>query len=111
MKNEYEELLNRIIHQFLVHSFLYYKLDTSIISDEFYDKICFDLVELKKNDEYKKHRYSSYIEGLDASGSGFYLSKYPPNIISTAFHLLYNNLKPNETFPQFVARWGYGQKT
>ena len=107
MTNEYNELLNRKVHQFLVHSFLYYKLDASIISDEFYDKVCFDLVGLKKNKEYKKHKYSSYIESLDSSGSGFYLSDYPPNIISTAFHLLYNNLNPNEAFSQFTLRWGY----
>ena len=33
------ETLNRLIRQFLVHSFLYYRLDESLISDQQYDDL------------------------------------------------------------------------
>ena len=33
------ETLNRIIRQFLVHSYLYYRLDESLISDQQYDEL------------------------------------------------------------------------
>ena len=33
------ETLNRLIRQFLVHSFLYYRLDESLISDQQYDEL------------------------------------------------------------------------
>ena len=37
------ELIVQKIRQYLVHSFLYYQLDVSIISDRNYDQICADL--------------------------------------------------------------------
>ena len=33
------ETLNRLIRQFLVHSYLYYRLDESLISDQQYDEL------------------------------------------------------------------------
>ena len=33
------ETLNRLIRQFLVHSYLYYRLDESLISDQQYDEV------------------------------------------------------------------------
>ena len=42
-------LLQQRLRQFLVHSYLYYKLDESIISDTEYDRICMELRELLKN--------------------------------------------------------------
>ncbi|MEL0342575.1 MAG: hypothetical protein VXC58_09140 [Deltaproteobacteria bacterium] len=41
-------LLQQRLRQFLVHSYLYYKLDESIISDTEYDRICMELRELLK---------------------------------------------------------------
>jgi len=38
--------IDMLIRQFLVHSFLYYQLDESIISDENYDRICVQLKEV-----------------------------------------------------------------
>lgn len=110
VEDTYNELLNRRIQQFLVHSFLYYQLNMSIIDDSFYDRICVDLVKLKTNENYKKHRYSSFIEGLDSSGTGFFIKEYPPRIISRALHLLYDENKRNgltESFEQFVKGFGY----
>ncbi|GIT04279.1 MAG: hypothetical protein CM1200mP28_15380 [Deltaproteobacteria bacterium] len=40
------ELIQQKIRQYLVHSFLYYQLDESIISDRHYDKIWGDLAKL-----------------------------------------------------------------
>ena len=40
------ELINRRRRQILVHSYLYYKLDTNIIADHVFDSWCRELVQL-----------------------------------------------------------------
>jgi len=95
----------RIIRQFLVHSFLYYHLDESIISDSEYDKICVQC--LKSN----HHLYKDIIaKSLGTEGSGFAIKRkeYPPEIISSALHLLYQEKYKNiKTFDSFLKQFGY----
>ena len=99
--------LNRKINQFLVHSFLYYKLDESIIEDYEYDKICVDLKSMI--DSSVDYIYKDLIEkSLGSEGSGFSIRKYPPKIISSAFHLLYQEkYKDIKPFDIFVKTYGY----
>lgn len=46
VNNDILELINRRRRQIVVHSYLYYKQDTSLISDYTFDKWCKELVEL-----------------------------------------------------------------
>jgi hypothetical protein len=100
-------LITRRRRQFLVHSFLYYKLDTSIISDHEYDRICRELYELQRDrpDLAASLPYHELCAPLDASGSGFYLRDYPPEIVNKAFHLLAQHT--GEPLADVAARYGY----
>lgn len=86
MNNNVEEFVRRKEQQFLIHSFLYYKLDEAIIIDTTYDNICSELMSYKFSPFLK---YPNLIEGLGASGSGYYLQDYPAEIKSKALLLLY----------------------
>jgi NAD-dependent DNA ligase len=101
--------LDRLIRQFLVHSFLYYQLDESIISDENYDRICVQLKDAIKGQD--KYLYQNLIENsLGNEGSGFSIHRknYPPEIISTAFHLLYQDkFSKQKSFKSFIQSYGY----
>lgn len=101
------EELHRYQRQFLVHSFLYYKCDESIISDHEYDACCKRLVEAMKSDIAPQSEFYELCKELDSSGSGYYIQNYPPQIITTALRRLYHHKKPNEGFDQFIGRWGY----
>lgn len=60
------------VSAYLVHSYLYYVCDMSIISDSEYDAICIDLLE--KFDEIEhKHLLD---KGSLRAGSGYHLSAY-----------------------------------
>lgn len=104
------EYIKRKEQQFLVHSFLYYKLDESLICDSTYDFICKELLKYKTSDCLK---YPSLLKGLDESGSGFYIREYPEEIITKAFHLLYDKKKSEgmkSDFSEFVRRHGFKLK-
>ena len=104
------ELIQKKIRQYLVHSFLYYKLDESVIADRHYDQICKEVLKLMKN-----HASSTVLpyqelvkESLFEDASGFSVKQYPAEIISSAFHLLYqHNGVESTTFDSFLARFGY----
>ena len=104
------ELIQQKIRQYLVHSFLYYQLDESIISDRHYDEICEDVLHLLET-----HTGSSLLsyqelvkKSLSEDASGFSLRKYPVEIISSALHLLYqHNAVKSMTFDTFLTRFGY----
>lgn len=100
-------MLERKIRQFLVHSFLYYQLDESIIGDHEYDMLVNEIQDLIKNQD--DYIYKSIIENsLGAEGSGFSIRKYPQEIISTSLHLLYQQkYKQKKTFEMFLKSYGY----
>lgn len=104
-----KETLAQRQRQFLVHSYMYYVLDDSIISDTKYDRICKDMVRLMEAYplEAKESPYYDICIECGTAGSGFYIEKYPPQIITTALRLLYNKKDRLESFPQFVGRWGF----
>lgn len=103
------ETLHRYQRNFLVHSFLYYKIDETIILDEEYDKRCSIMNNIMESDPdlAKISSYYELCEPCGRTGSGYYIKEYPPEIITRAFHLLYQVKKPNEDFSRFVSRWGY----
>lgn len=104
-----KETLRRYQRSFLVHSFLYYRLDESIIADHDYDKRCHIMNEIMG--AYPKlAEASEYYElcvPCGKAGSGFYIQNYPLNIITTALHLLHKAKNPPEPFSTFISRWGY----
>ena len=106
------ELIQQKIRQYLVHSFLYYQLDESIISDRHYDHICADVAKLILDNSAKISLpfhdivKSSFTENV----SGFSISKYPPEIVSAALHLLYQtSYTDSMSFETFLARFGYSR--
>lgn len=106
-----EEVVNQRIRQFLVHSFLYYKLDHSITADHNYDRWTHELYGYKEKGLTKNHKYHKYLDGLEKSGSGFYIRDYPPEIESTALKLLHFNSYEKEDFVTFLSRFGRGLDT
>ena len=104
------ELILKKIRQYLVHSFLYYQLDESIISDSNYDQICKDVTKLiSDNSDKNSLPFHDFVKSiLTENTSGFSISKYPPEIVSAALHLLYQtNYIDSVTFETFLARFGY----
>lgn len=70
---------------FLVNSYLYYQMNTNLIEDYKYDEICKELSELLQNGY--KPIYTA-VNGLDSSGSGFYIRDYPDFIFDLSRQLL-----------------------
>ena len=108
------ETINRLIRQFLVHSYLYYRLDESLISDQQYDELAQKLEKSLTSSEpdanltFKEHLGPI----ISAEASGYSIRQYPIEIISTALHLLYQNRFKNlMSFSTFLARYGYRTKT
>lgn len=73
--------MNEDVKAYLIHSYLYYKLNESVISDHEYDKLCIRLL-----DSGVEHPLISK-EDLEA-GTGYQISEYPPEIIEEANRLL-----------------------
>ena len=104
------ELIQQKIRQYLVHSFLYYQLDESIISDKHYDHICADVAKLISDNsaKYSLPFHDLVKSSLTENASGFSISKYPPEIVSAALHLLYQtSYIDSMSFETFLARFGY----
>ena len=98
------------VRQYLVHSFLYYRLNESIISDKQYDKICVEVGKLiqTKSDSSLFPYYELLKTNLSEDASGFSVRKYPAEIVSTAMNLLYQrSYIKSMTFDTYLARFGY----
>ena len=105
-----EKIIQQKIRQFLVHSFLYYQLDESLITDNFYDRICKEIIDLIENTHDKYFiPYKDLLEESTAdNASGFSIREYPSEIISSALHLLYQqNYSKSLPFRAFLSRLGY----
>lgn len=83
------ELMNRRQRQILVHSFLYYQLNTNLITDHTYDQWSKELAKLMKDhaEEAKKTVYYNDFKDFDGS-SGYDLPYSNPEVQSTAYKLL-----------------------
>ena len=104
------EMIQQKIRQYLVHSFIYYQLDESIISERHYDHICADVVKLISDNSAKNSLpfHDLVKSSLTENASGFLISKYPPEIVSAALHLLYQtSYIDSMSFETFLTRFGY----
>ncbi len=104
------ELIQQKIRQYLLHSFLYYQLDESIIADRNYDEICAEVLQLMEPRAGSSLLpYQELVKkNLSEDASGFSVRKYPAEIISSALHLLYqHNTVNNISFDTTVTRFGY----
>ena len=104
------ELIQQKIRQYLIHSFLYYQLDESIISDRHYDHICADVANLISDNSAKNSLpfHDLVKSSLTENASGFSIRNYPPEIVSAALHLLYQtSYIDSMPFETFLARFGY----
>lgn len=94
--------------QFLVHSFLYYRLGEPVVTDAFYDHITEELRALRKKYPKAKIPHRELIDAhVGAEASGFAIKEYPPEIVSAAFKLLYAVNNPQLEFAEFVEQRGY----
>ena len=101
-------LLNQRARQFLVHSFLYYRLNETVVPDEDFDRIAADLRQLRQKHPKAALPFAELLDpALGAEGSGFQIRHYPPAIVTTAFKLLYAHQSPDTDFREFVERKGY----
>ncbi len=84
-----EANVNLAAHYYLALSYLYYIKDISVVSDAEYDAIC---EILKTNFEAIEYQHKDLIDltALEA-GTGFYITAYPPKIISAATYLQHNS--------------------
>lgn len=91
-------LIRRRWLQVWVHSFIYYKLGTSIISDTMWDKWARELVDLKAKypNEAKSIKHYDIFADFDGSTGFIIASKGTPNLIKKAKQLLKNYKEKNK---------------
>ena len=77
-------------YQMLVHSYIYYELDSNIVTDDTWAKWAYELVDLqaKYPEIAKQVIYAKDFETWDGSTGAFLNFKDKPNIITTARRLL-----------------------
>ena len=94
--------------QFLLHSFLYYRLGESVIGDEAFDRYTEELRALRAAYPRAELPYAGLIDpALGPEASGYQIRHYPPEIVSAAFKVLYAATRPDLSFEEFVTRRGY----
>jgi predicted CopG family antitoxin len=94
-----KELIKRRRKQIMVHSCLYYRLNTSAIDDSTYDQFGKDLQILQKVFPHlaKEVEYHEYFEDYTETTSGFDLPIHLPETVEAALHLKYYAEKKNKT--------------
>ncbi|MBI3992562.1 MAG: uroporphyrinogen-III synthase, partial [Candidatus Lambdaproteobacteria bacterium] len=105
---EIGETLSRRARQFLLHSFLYYRLGESVIGDEAFDRNTEELRALRAAHPRAPMPYAELIDpALGPEASGYQIRRYPPEIVSAAFKVLYAATHPDLSFEEFVTGRGY----
>ena len=88
-EQQLRERIQQRRRQILVHSYLYYHLDTTIIEDSKFDYFSNDLVDLQGKYPELSREVPFYEEFKDFDGSsGFYLKYNQPVIVNAANRLL-----------------------
>ena len=102
------EKFRHLARKFLVHSFLYYQCNESLIEDHEYDHICLQLQHVLSHVANQSIPEQTLIQNtLGKEGSGFSIRKYPDDIITVATALLYQQRYSDKMdFPTFVKRQG-----
>jgi hypothetical protein len=100
--------LRRLALQYLVHCFLYYRLDDPVAGDDQFDRIAKDLRKLRQTHPKAEMPHANVIDPvLGPEVSGFQIRNYPPEVVTAAFKLLYAVNRPQVDFVEFVERRGY----
>lgn len=83
------ELITRRRRQILVHSVLYYRMDTNIIDDHTFDLWSYELVDLQNKYPDIAAKCERHEDFKDFDGStGAFLPTHEPDVISSAERLL-----------------------
>ena len=99
--------LRRLAYQYLLHNFLYNRLQQPLISDPAYDQIARKLWQLHQLHPKITLPYQKILKkSLGPEASAFNIVNYPPPIITTALKLLYQQSSPPVDFREFVERLG-----
>ncbi len=97
----------QLVDQYLFHSFLYYQLDESLVSDSQYDQ----LVNQLKNacPEIWEHELEFADLAQKGLKSGAHtMTKYPSLIVSSAIQLIYYQKHVKiASFDEYLSRLGY----
>lgn len=85
-----KEKINQRRRQMLVHSCIYYRFDTNIVSDFDYDRWVNELMELQRKypEIAQQCAYQEDFKNLDETTSGFNLGHSRPEIVRKAQYLL-----------------------
>lgn len=101
-------VLNRRMRQVLVHSFIYYQLNESIIEDWVFDRWSKDIVNMREQypEEYERTDFAEQFREFDGS-SGFDLPYATPEIQSIGYRMIkrYQELK-HEQMKDLMQRQG-----
>lgn len=74
--------IDRLVPIYLMSSYLYYKKDTSVLSDDQFDMLCKRMLD---NWSKIKHRHKRLIKKHDLeAGTGYAIKKYPTIVMSAA---------------------------
>lgn len=89
INNNVVSLIRRRMLQIAVHSYIYYELNTNIISDEKWSRWARELVELIKKHprEFKSIKHHEWFEDFDGSTGFQFVSLATPNLITKAYYL------------------------
>lgn len=77
--------MNRLISQYIMHSYLYYELDSPVIDDRTFDRLC---IILLKNFDSLEHPHK-YLVDKEMLGAGSGLGIKYTNLIKDSAILLY----------------------
>lgn len=85
-----KEKINQRRRQMLVHSCIYYRFDTNIVSDFDYDRWVNELMELQRKypEIAQQCVYQEDFKNLDETTSGFNIGHSRPEIVRKAQYLL-----------------------
>lgn len=103
-----EARMRRLGNQFLVHSFLYYRLGENLITDAAFDLLAEALLALHRaHPELELPHAAALKPALGEEASGFAIRNYPEDVVTDAFKLLYAMTGPGIEFSEFLERRGY----
>jgi len=76
--------VNMLVPWYLIASYAYYVLDSPVLSDDMYDRICFLLAE-EIDCVNISHRHLSYCDtGALNAGTAYHITEYPSIVASVA---------------------------
>lgn len=105
-----EGKINQRRKQFLVHSFLFYELGETIVSDGDFDRWARELIDLQRdNPEISEalpfHELTAVLDSsVSAEAMGI---DYPLSIKSAALHALHYHKKSKSSFETFAKKYRY----